>query len=474
MEDNKKNRPITLFQNDQLLRTFKSQKEVAEFLNVSPQTIWSWLTGKTTPNGKLEGFRVEYATPLNMRRQQNLDELQLQKDSKGRIMPSPYNIRLWLSTQFDSIQINAMTDQIELDGEPLTDRLSADMSIKMEDTLGFNNQTKLEQTIINLGVSNTYNPLTSYLDRLEWDGKPRAEEFFIKFLGAKDTGLNRKYTKNWFKGAIRRAYEPGCMFDNMIIIHDSTGGTGKTKILERLSLGYYATNLDISNKDSINIMNSAWIVNFDELSRFDRKDMNLLKTFITTRADVNRLAYARFSSNFKRHCVFCGTTNDNYFLRDYTSDRERRFWVIECFGEKHESGWWKKNLPDSYIDQVWAEVISWYRENSDIEELTLSEIEEETIIQKNHKSFKKDLQAVLNVEDMLTKKYSKEAVSRNKLWRREANSFEDNSYINSVEMNEIPIKWIAGAINSTEDYAKAIVMSIPGWYVSDGKAIKIK
>ena len=41
-------------------------------------------------------------------------------------------------------------------------------------------------------------------------------------------------------------------------------------------------------------------------------------------------------------------------------------------------------------------------------------------------------------------------------------------------MNEIPIKWIAGAINSTEDYAKAIVMSIPGWYVSDGKAIKIK
>jgi len=40
-------------------------------------------------------------------------------------------------------------------------------------------------------LENRFNPITDYLDSLDWDGKPRLETWLIKYLSAEDIGACR-------------------------------------------------------------------------------------------------------------------------------------------------------------------------------------------------------------------------------------------------------------------------------------------
>lgn len=447
---------------------YRNQNEAAIALGVHKETIKNWING-VPPKGK--GFRDWKVTVVEDEGNSmtGKDGYQLGKD--GQALPNEYNIRKWLVLHCDSFEYNELTDNLEVNGKPIDDLMMDVICVNMEHEIGVNNDKKTRQVITTLCLKNTYNPLKKKIEKVKWDGVERAERFFIDFLGAHDIPLNHKYSKCWFKAAIKRLYEPGCMWDQMLILFDRAGGTGKTKIFERLSLGYNALNVDVTNKDAINVMNTAWIVNFDELARFDKKDMNSLKTFITTSSDINRLAYARYAKDFKRHCVFCGTTNDQYFLRDYTSDRERRFWIMNCNGKRRNGEEWKKILPDSYILQLWAEVKHWYDEDTNIEGLTVEEQDMELLVQMAHKSFGNKPEDRLIIETVLDGKYSQLALENYLVFKKEALSVEmDSSRINSIE--KVKLSWLAGCIKQTEDYVAAIVLSVGGWIIRDGVAIK--
>ena len=86
-------------------------------------------------------------------------------------------------------------------------------------------------------------------------------------------------TKKWFVAAVKRVFEPGCKFDNIIILQGPQG-CGKSFIFEQLSPNFArpASIDDISNtKDAVSTMNKSWIVTFDELSTLNKKDMNAVK-----------------------------------------------------------------------------------------------------------------------------------------------------------------------------------------------------
>lgn len=448
----------------------KSIAEAADYLNVSKQSLNNWLNGSNEPQGRLKGYDFKFIEEMESGDMRDYEGYDLDKRS-GMPLPTTKNIKRWLVLNNNTFAYNELTDNLEVDNNPIDDFLVDRMCVRMEEEIGINNDKKLKQSITDLCIPNSYNPLKKKIESFEWDGEERAEMFFIKFLGALDTPLNRKYSKCWLKAAIKRLYEPGCMWDQMLILYDRTGGTGKTKIFERLSLDNYAMNIDVSSKDGISVMNTAWIINFDELARFDKKDMNTLKTFITTRVDVNRLAYARYAKEFKRHCVFCGTTNEQYFLRDYTSERERRFWIMNCNGVRRDDKWWKENLPDSYIHQVWAEVKHWYDEDPEIEGLTCREKDEEIMVQKGHKSFNRDAKTMQAVRSILESKYSVTALNNFKIFKKEVVSLDiqDNQI---KDLEKVDLGWISAIINHPEDYISAIVLSIPGWLVRDGYAVK--
>lgn len=452
-------------------KKFSSKRAIAKEFKVTNQTAYNWMKGTSKPPSTSSAYGCTFTVVDDDSFDESVD-FQYEQDKNGHILPTANNIIGYLQIHFDSFTYNELTDSLEVNGTPITDKFIDNLCVEMDKSIGINNDKKVRQCITSLCLQDTYHPLKEKIEENIWDGTPRAEEFFIKFLGAHDTPLNRFYTRCWFKAAIKRLYEPGCMWDHMLILYDRTGGTGKTKIFERLSLGFWASDVDVSNKDSISVMNHAWIVNFDELARFDKKGMNTLKTFITTRSEVNRLAYERYAKDYKRHCIFCGTTNEDFFLRDYTSERERRFWIVNCSGERKDDEWWKKNLPDSYIDQVWAEVKYWYDEDPNIDtSMSLALQDDERLIQAAHKSFGNDPEFEVQLKQALDGQYSQLAMNNFNTFKKEVFATDyDSSRV--IPINRIEVKQVAALFKKAENYTAAVILHLGGWIIRDGFAIR--
>lgn len=77
---------------------------------------------------------------------------------------------------------------------------------------------------------NAFNPVTDYLDTLEWDGEERLDTLFIDYLGSSDNEYTRAVTRKAFVGAVARAYEPGCKYDYMPVLVGKQG-LGKSHLL---------------------------------------------------------------------------------------------------------------------------------------------------------------------------------------------------------------------------------------------------
>jgi predicted P-loop ATPase len=269
----------------------------------------------------------------------------------------------------------------------------------MEDEIGFESKDKVETSVQYLTHQNSYNPFKDAIEELVWDGEERLERFFIDAIGGADTNLTRSETRKWFYALMKRLYEPGCAFDAMLVTYDAEQGTGKSKHVENLidclGLNYgYSTSITCDNKDKDNVdkLNKTWIVGIDEMNDFLKKAPEQTKQFLAQRTDQARLSYAKRSEVYQRHCVFYGSSNVEYFLKDYTSGFERRFWIIDCHGERHDEKWWKENFPMEYYRQVLAEAKWFYDENPDFIYSTLSpeEAEELSDIQYKHKTLQND------------------------------------------------------------------------------------
>ena len=255
-------------------------------------------------------------------------------DSKGRILNNLENYVTYLNTSDytkGKLKYNQFLERKEFDNEEYTDFTESNIMLDMSRVLGFDpSNTKLTTAINNVFDNNKYNPTVDYINSLEWDGKKRIETLFIDWLGAADTKLNREMTRKWMIAAIKRVLEPGCKFDNMIVLKGPQG-CGKSLICERLSHGFYNEHINIEDpKCYVETISRSWIACFDELSGISRKELADIKSFLSKSEDTVRLAYARNPQTYKRHCIFIGSTNEDNFLRDFNASIERRFWVIEC------------------------------------------------------------------------------------------------------------------------------------------------
>lgn len=215
-----------------------------------------------------------------------------------------------------------------------------------------------------IGEDHKFNEVLDFLDSLEgkWDGQPRVEKMFSTYLGAEDCELYSAMAKKWMVAAVKRAYEPGCKFDNMIILQGPMG-IGKSNFCEKLAVrpDWFCPNVILGDKDGLLQVASSWIVNMDELSSYTKKDSATAKSFITMTFDQFRSPYGHFTQTVKRHCVFIGSTNEDAFLKDETSIVERRYWVIKCTGTVDDSVRRFKAMTPELVAQLWAEARYYYK-----------------------------------------------------------------------------------------------------------------
>lgn len=204
-----------------------------------------------------------------------------------------------------------------------------------------------------IGEENGRNPLTDSLDKLEWDGEDRIENWIVKATGCDDIKINKQMGEKWLIQAIARAYQPGCKADCILIL---TGrqGAGKSTMFRALATeDYFAdTPLDIGSANSYTQIARAWIYEVAELDSVRRSQNSATKAFFSAQEDNYRPAYGRNAVTVKRHVVFAGTTNDKQFINDDTGSR--RYWPVNV--EDIDLDWVKESR-----DQLWAEAIVKYR-----------------------------------------------------------------------------------------------------------------
>src|SRR5262249_50019060 len=130
--------------------------------------------------------------------------------------------------------------------------------------------------------------------------------------------------------AVRRVRQPGCKFDEILVLEHEEQGTDKSTALRTLAVNddWFSDDLPL-NADSQKVIESLrgrWIIEAAELSGIRRADVEHMKALLSRQIDRARMSYGRLVSEVRRQCVFFGTTNSSEYLRDETGNR--RIWPV--------------------------------------------------------------------------------------------------------------------------------------------------
>lgn len=214
--------------------------------------------------------------------------------------------------------------------------------------------------VIRIARENSFHSIRNFFEDLpKWDGEPRAEKLFVKFLGAEDTQYTQKITMHLLFGAIARAFYPGCDFQSVVVLQGPQG-IGKSRVLRMLG-GKHGVNPkgdswhialrdQLDDSHAVDAMRKGWFVEIEEFAAASRADVNSMKGVLSADDVTRRFAYDRHAKTIKAHWVFVATCNDDAPLRDQTGNR--RYLPIKCY---HKESTIVEGMTPEYIRQVWAE-----------------------------------------------------------------------------------------------------------------------
>jgi hypothetical protein len=178
--------------------------------------------------------------------------------------------------------------------------------------------------------ANQFDPICDYLAELRWDGRPRLEGWLTTYCGAENTPLNCAFGRKTLIAAVRRARQPGCKFDHMLVL-EGPQRAGKSSVCKILAGGAdNFSDLPILHENSQKQQEQLagrWFYEIAELVGMRRTDVETLKGFLSRTNDRGRVAYGRFVKDQLRRGIFIGTTNDAEYLRDPSGGS--RFWPVK-------------------------------------------------------------------------------------------------------------------------------------------------
>ncbi len=204
------------------------------------------------------------------------------------------------------------------------DHMTNILGVEIEREFGIKySKSRMEDAITFVAHKRTINLPAMYMKSLTYDGKGHISKLLSKYLGAEDTALNAWIMKHVLVGMVKRVFNPGCKFDELMVL---TGiqGVGKTSFIEKLALlpEWYCSLNNIKGKDAVSNLVGKVVVELEEFVALrNAKSADEAKLFISARTSTVRLPYERFSTDVKRTCILIATTNDATFLSDFSGER---------------------------------------------------------------------------------------------------------------------------------------------------------
>lgn len=238
------------------------------------------------------------------------------------------------------------------------------------------NTTIISEAAYIAALETPYHPLRDYLNDVKWDGVKRIETWLHDYAGVPDNEYTKIIGEKTLLAAVARIFEPGCKFDNILVI-EGAQGAGKSRLVAALGMDWYGDLLlDPHNKDTVAAMRNKWIIEVSEMEFVKKAEINAMKAFLSRNVDRHRLSHRRNAEDYPRQCIFIGTINPDQgggYLRDNTGNR--RFWPVTV----PEGYKVKVDKMERDIDQIWAETMHLYKSGAaclHIEDADLAEIAE--------------------------------------------------------------------------------------------------
>jgi len=229
----------------------------------------------------------------------------------------------------------------------------------------------LNEAIKGCANSHHYDPFKDYIESLKYDDSKDWIEYLLTDvlkveMWEEYSELYKAELRMWLYAAIKRVYEPGCKFDNILVFVSQNGGTGKTSAIENLfnvDGQSYSKIVDASQQINMNDRffqqcASNVCINFDEVA-MKSANVNKIKTMLTQQNDEWHTLYAVADAPTKRSFVFAGSTNNTDFLKDYSTMFERRWWIIKVTEDTSNGIHVNSVFNDKELnlrDKIWAQV----------------------------------------------------------------------------------------------------------------------
>lgn len=265
-------------------------------------------------------------------RNENWEKLLLADEKGFKICER--NTQLFLSNTPElkgTIRFNEVTKAIEVRGGPLAGVAAEVLDSGAAGWLQTHQQyfagaAMIGRELAFVARQASYDPLAEYLNELAWDGVVRAETFLEKYFDAEPSDYTRLISKRWLISLVARALRPGCEVQTVLIL-EGPQGVGKTRALRALAGDYYlGTSVHLGDKDFLQLISGAWLVELGELASLRRAETEKVKQFLDQKSDKFRAPYGRVAEEWPRRCIFVGTTNESDYLTDRTGNR--RYWPV--------------------------------------------------------------------------------------------------------------------------------------------------
>ena len=211
---------------------------------------------------------------------------------------------------------------------------------------------RINETILVVAKDNSFHPVREYLNTLFWDGAERADTWLSVYLGAEDNEYHQLIGRKWLHAAVARIYDPGCKFDQILIL-EGNQRIGKSTVFSVLGGKWYSDgHIDLRNiRDAALTLENYWIIEIAELLALFSAHEDTAKAFFSKQHDDLRRPWGRNVERLKRQCVIVATGNRDNYLKDDTGNE--RYWPVLCGKIDLQ-----KLRQDK--DQLWAEAVQIY------------------------------------------------------------------------------------------------------------------
>lgn len=234
---------------------------------------------------------------------------------------------------------------------------------------------KIAELITFVQYRNKFDSAQNYINSLTWDGVPRLDTWLPRVFFVEEDRYYKDIGSKWLMGMVARILQPGCKFDNALVVHGGQGIGKSSVFLIIAGEESHVEFTDLKVREMQQDIQGKLIVEFAEAAIFSKADSESLKSIISRQTDTFRVPYERHPRDFPRRCVFAVTANNDDILKDATGGR--RWWAVEVPADmrvyppqrKADIHWLRENR-----DQLFAEAAVRFKNGEDfrnVDELEL-------------------------------------------------------------------------------------------------------